>query len=310
MKARISSLLFVSALAALSSTAAASEPTSELVYTNQRSGAGKTGIQFFTVLTVTNTNTQPATPNSFGGSTNVQFNYINTVPNPADSQLPLDCYVVDRVEHLTPGDTLSVLTSCHNAANANGWALVQAQDPEEFKEAWDFPYLIGSELVVNSQGGTYAINAIPSEKVCSSDLYMEFLAVAGSSLTIGHFQDPTESAFFVPATVQLAFDIFNDNEFQLSSTKVFRCWFDEPLENVSPVFREEFLRNNTPHDPQELDIDCDNVGDFETGWAIIRAILANTQTGTTYDPAIFGSITSGPAANINGGRHLWIGKKQ
>jgi len=306
MKARFSSLLLLSAVTAFASTASASEPSDELIYTNQRSGAGKSGISFFTVLTVTNTNTQPATPSSFGGSTNVQFNYINTVPNPADSQLPLDCYVVDRVEHLTPGDTLSVLTSCHNAAKASGWAFVQAQDPSKFKESWDFPYLIGHQLVVNSQGGTYSINAIPGHRVGSSELYMEFLAVAGSSLTIGHFQDPTENQFFIPATVQLAFDIFNDNEFQLSSTKVFRCWFDEPLSNVSPVFREEFLRNNTPHDPQELDIDCDNVGDFETGWAIVRALLANTETGTSYDPAIFGSITSGPAGNVDGGRHLWM----
>jgi len=213
--------------------------------------------------------------------------------------------VVDRVEHLTPGDTLSVLSSCHNAANARGWAQVVAQDPSLFKTNWKFPYLIGHELLVNAQGGTYSVNAIPGQALRSKELYMEFLAVAGSSLTIGHYQDPTAPQSFVPTQVVLAFDIFNDNEFQLSSTKIFRCWFDEPLSNVSPVFREEFLRNNTPHDPQELDINCDGVGDLETGWAIVRSVLGNTQTEVLESPPIFGVITSGPTALIDGGRHLW-----
>ena len=308
MKALASSLLFVSAAAVLATSSSAQEnPCSELIYpTVQSMTPGPSGPQpFFTVISVTNTNTQPATPSDFGGSTNVHFNYFNTVHNPADSQLPLDCYVVDRVEHLTPGDTLSVLTSCHNAANARGWAQVVAQDPSQFKTNWNFPHLIGHELLVNAQGGTYSVNAIPGDNAQSDGLYMEFVAVAGSSLSIGHYQDPTNPQSYVPTQVVLAFDIFNDNEFQLSSTKIFRCWFDEPLTNVSPVFREEFLRNNTPHDPQELDVNCDGTGDLETGWAIIRSVLGNTDTEVLKSPPIFGVVTSGPTSLIDGGHHLW-----
>ena len=304
MKLTTSRFLFTSLLVALAPTASALDPSSELSSPIHRSGLNGGGASF-TVISVSNTNTQPATPNDFGGTTNIMYNYVNTVPNAADPFQPLDCYVVDRVEQLTPGDTIAVLTNCHNAATSAGWVYIEAQDPEKFKEAWSFPYLIGHILVVNAAGGTYSLNMIPESQTNSSSLAFEFLAVAGSSLNIAHFQDPTENAFYVPATVTLAFDIFNDNEFQLSATRIFRCWFDQPLSAVSAVFSEDFLRNNTPNDPQELDINCDNMGDFETGWAKVEAILANTQTEVIYDPVIIGAITSGPASSIDGGRVLW-----
>jgi len=303
MKLTTSRFLLAS-LVVLAPTASALDPSSKLSSPIHRSGLNGGGSSF-TILSVSNTNTQPSTPSDFGGTTNIQYNYVNTIPNAADPFLPHDCYVVDRVEQLTPGDTLAVLTNCHNAANASGWVYIEAQDPEKFKEAWDFPYLIGHVLVVNSAGGTYSINMIPDSQTESSTLALEFLAVAGSSLNIAHFQDPTEDEFYIPKTVTLAFDIFNDNEFQLSSTRVFRCWFDQPLSVVSPVFGEDFLRNNTPNDPQELDINCDNLGDFETGWAKVDAIIANSQTGTEYNPYIIGAITSGPASMVDGGRVLW-----
>src|SRR4029077_9274835 len=78
------------------------EPGSVLVYTIHRSGPG-----LFTVISVTNTNLTPQTPSSFGGSVLAHFEYVNTIPNPADSQLPLGCYINDRTEFLTPADTLS-----------------------------------------------------------------------------------------------------------------------------------------------------------------------------------------------------------
>jgi len=244
----------------------------------------------FTVVCVSNTNTDPITEWHTGGMTNVKFDYVNMIPNPADSQLPNDCYVVDRVESLTPADTLCVLTACHNAANAEGYLVVTAQDPlSGLKTPWAFDYLVGSELVVTALGAKYAINAIPfrspREIGCPTDqlkgdydgqldfddveyeaipekLYLDtFLAAGKSSLTLINMSGGTQF------TAVAQFDVWNDNEFPLSATKLFRCWFEEPLSDVSLVFSEGFLSANTPHDPQELDIDCDGLGELETGWA-------------------------------------------
>ena len=318
---KVSLLASAVALSVFSSAIAAEgrTPGSCLIYPIHRSAPG-----WYSILNVTNTNLQPATPQSFGGTTNIQFNYVNTIPNPADSQIPLDCFIVDRVESLTPGDTLSVLTSWHNAANQEGYVVVAAQDPSEFKTEWQFDYLVGSELVVNAAGGMYSINAIPlsSRPDClppkeecevvgfdnalmqdlGNELILDcFLAVADSQLTI---LSPMVDEVIFPNII-LKFDIFNDNEFQLSATKTFRCWFEESLSDVSLVFDENFLANNTPHDPTTLDIDGDYQGDLETGWALIKSAEAFTQNDSFYGLGIHGAITDGPTSFIDGGRLLW-----
>jgi hypothetical protein len=289
------------------------EPGSLLIYPIHRSGAG-----LFTVVSVTNTNLQPATPQSFGGSTLVHFQYLNTIPNPADSQLPLGCYVNDRTEFLTPADNLAVLTTCHNAASAEGYLVVAAQDPEEFNKEWDHDYLIGCEFVVNAQGGAYSLNAIPFEhegdevgSVYDFDgreyeevpkyHYSEFLAVSGSSLALINL---TGGADFV-ATVR--FDIWNDNEQPLSATKTFRCWMEERLEDINPVFSNVYLDNNTPNDPEELDVNCDNRDDFEMGWFRLVGLAAFSTSTTISNVALLGAITEGPVSSIDGGRLLWEG---
>jgi hypothetical protein len=322
-------LLPAAALAAAAlapaSNADGRNPGSVLVYPIHRSG-----VEWFTVVCVTNKNTAPATPVSLGGTTAIQYDYVNTVPNPDDSQLPLDCFVNDRVETLTPADILCVLTSCHNAATAEGYLVVTAQDPTQFKTAWSFNHLMGSELVVTDQGGIYSINALPFESPLGEgeetdldgdgkldfdgaeyegipdDLYIDsFVAVTGSSLTLLNMTGGTQFNAVVK------FDIWNDNEFPLSATKTFRCWFEEPLWNVNPAFSDSYLYENTPHDDAELDINCDWEGDLETGWAIIRGLSASSSVETIMNPALLGAITDGPYGEeggsglINGGRLLW-----
>ncbi len=317
--ARVSAALLTAATLSPAVLADGRQPGSVLVYPIHRSNLD-TGAQFFTVVSVTNSNTDPV-----GGSTNVMYEYVNTIPNPDDSQLPLGCFVVDRVEVLTPADTLSVLTNCHNAAGGlEGYLVVTAQSPSLFKSAWSFNHLLGSELVVTSLGAVYSINAIPfaspvGEKLATDldldgqldfdgneyegipdRLYIDsFVAVASSSLTLINM---TGGVNHIAA---VKFDIFNDNEFPLSATKIFRCWFEERLQDVSLVFSEGFLANNTPNDPQELDINCDNLDDLETGWAIIQGMTASSSVETIPDPALLGSITAGPANAIDGGRLLW-----
>ena len=286
-------------------------PGSALVFPVHRSGAS-----MFTILCVTNTNTQPATPTSFGGSINAHFEYVNVTPNAANAFMPLGCSIFDRIEFLTPADTLCVLTSCHNAAapgGQEGYVVVTAEDPNAFNTpAPGHAFLVGSEMVVNGAGTVYAINALaytgyargvdgsvqlPGQDVLIIDSYV---ALAGSQLTLingfGSAQDKND----------VYFSVYNDNERALSATLRFSCWFDQPLTEISPLFAESFLAS-LPNDPAELDINCDGLGDLETGWATIQSRGVFNPGGQPVSPdgAMIGAITAGGASSIDGGRLLW-----
>ena len=300
------------------------KPGSVLVYPVQRSGP-----LFVTIVSVTNINTLPMTPVSLGGATTVHFEYANTVPNPADPQIPLNCVIFDRYEFLTPADTLSVLTTCHNATTAGGqegFLVVSAQNPSLFDVPWAWDFLIGSELVINASGGMYSVNAIPFKAFVAPTaptdlngngaldfdgleyegvpdlLYVDtFLALAGSQLALLNLTGG-------PMAVNTVYmDVWNDNEYPLSTTKLMGCWFDQPLTAVSPLFEESFLQNSTPHDPTELDLNCSGVGGVETGWARIQSLGVFLPGGQMVDPdgALLGCITAGVTTVIDGGHLLW-----
>ncbi|MHC5209276.1 MAG: SdrD B-like domain-containing protein [Planctomycetota bacterium] len=320
--------------------ASAREPGSAGIFTVQRSGLQPEGgaVPFFTIVSVTNTNLAPATPFSVGGSTNVHYQYVNTVANPADPFKPLGCSVFDRIEFLTPGDTLSILTSCHNATAGaqQGYLVVSAQDPSQFDVDWSFNHLIGSELVVNGSGGVYALPMIalqgltgagadgvphPTDDVLFGgdgdgqmdfdgkeysavpDVLMidSFVALAGSQLALINLTGS------VTATNTVLISAWNDNEFPMSVTLEFRCWFDQPLSAVSPLFTQAFLENATPHDPGELDLTCNGTGNVETAWARIDSVGVKDAGGSPVDEdgAMLGSVTTGPTSLIDGGRLLW-----
>jgi hypothetical protein len=320
------------------------KPGSVLIYPIHRSGfltpqqGGKPGFGtlFFTIISVTNTNLQPITPiNGLGGSTDVHFEYVNLTPNPDPllSYFPT-CSVANVTERLTPADTRSVLTSCHNAANfQEGYLVISAEDPNKGPQGdpvpWSFDHLLGSEIVVTSLGGMYSLNAIPfkaGSKIIAlgptdadgdeeldfdgteyeqmpDELYIDsFLALGGSSLILMNFTGG--NAF----TANVDIDIWNDNEQAMSQTVAFRCWFEERLDNVSLFFTEPFLLINTPNDPSELDLDCDGLADLETGWARLRGDNASSTVESIDDCALLGAITAGPGGKnvlINGGHLLW-----
>ena len=77
-------------------------------------------------------------------------------------------------------------------------------------------------------------------------------------------------------------------------------------EAILSAEEEQFLRS-LPNDPQELDINCDGFGDFETGWATINSLGVFSPAGQLVDPdgAMLGAITVGPTTLLNGGRLLW-----
>jgi hypothetical protein len=301
-------------------------PGSLLLYPVHRSGSG-----FFTIVCVTNTNTQPQNPVSFGGSTGVHFDYFNVTPNPANAFQPLNCTDFDRHEFLTPADTLCVLTTCHNAVTAQGqegYVVIKAENPSLFSSPWVFNFLVGSEIVINASGAIYSLNAIPFFGIgdglgSPTDVNrngradfdnVEYQAVP-ETLIVDSYVALVESQLAIvnltggPRDLNtLFFSIWNDNEFPLSATVVFNCWFDQPLKNVSPAFDENFLRGLAANDPNELDITCDGVGDLETGWALIDSIGVQLgQSGITFsaDGAIVGSITAGGESLLGAGHLLW-----
>ncbi len=294
-------------------------PGSVLVYTMHRSSP-----MTFTALSVTNTDLRSAGFGTVGGTTQIHWEYMNVLANPASRFMPLDCSVQNRVEVLTPGDTRAVLARCHNATtNREGYAVVTARNPTKVDEPWSHNELIGSEIVVNALKGFYALNAAPFESIqpkgqrtdidndgqldfdgieyegVPDDLYGEFVALAGSSLTLLNLSGGT--AF----TANITMDLFNDAEMPMSVSFGFRCWFEEALEDISIMFSEAYLKS-VPNDPTELDLDCDNDDDAETGWFRIRGNNYSSPVDTCLNPALLGSITAGPRrATVNGGHLLW-----
>jgi hypothetical protein len=293
---------------------------SVLVYPVQR-----TGVAFFSIITVTNTNLNPAQ-----GTTDLHFEYANAVTNPQNAFEPLNCVVFDRVETLTPADTLTVATNCHNAASPaapQGYLVVSAQDPALFDTAWSFNHLFGTELVINTTGSMYQINAIPFDAVgpdgSATDadmdhqldfdgveyeevpdlLFTDFMAILGGNQNLALLTLTGGPQ----AKNTVLFQVWNDNEFLLSTTLEFRCWFDQNLLAISQIFHTDFLSNNTPGDPGESDLDCNGTGEKETGWIRINSIQVTDPGGAilSSDGALLGALTAGPLSVLQSAHLLW-----
>ena len=348
MKKVLQALAATAAIAGAAS-ADALNPGSLLVYPVQYSAFGSpmatasgVGQQstipqgLFTVLCVTNTNVNPS-----DAGTLAHFEYVNTT-------LGLDgkvehCQLLDRVEYLSPADTLCVLASCHNPTFGDGgYMVLSAQDPSQFDVDWSFNHLIGSEIVIDKFGAIFTLNAIPFKAIAEEGeatdvdaddlrdfddveyegipetLYLDsFVASLNQSLVLINLTGSANHDAVV------AFDIFNDNEFPLSATTTFRCWMQRCLAQeqikwgdddeveflvadlncISPVFSQAFLENNTPDSEYELDVDCDNYNDYETGWARIRGLTSSSQAESLANPALLGATSGGLFGS--GGKRLW-----
>jgi hypothetical protein len=321
MKSSFAAAVLVGSMLVSNAFADGRKAGSVLIFPVHRSG------EAFTVLSVTNTNLIPQTRVSFGGSTNVHYQYVNVFPNRANPFRPLSCLIFDRVEFLTPADTLSVLTACHNATAGlqEGYVVVNAEDPSLFRTPWSHNDLIGSELVISASGVIYSTEAIPFSSPVQAalptdinqnrrldfdgveyepvpdQLYIDsFIALSDSQLALLNLTGMDQDINSIYLSV------WNDNEFPLSATLDFNCWFDQPLTRVSPLFANDFL-SRTPQDPSELDVNCDGRGDIETGWAIIESMGVRNPGGAMIaaDGAVLGSITVGTTRAIDGGRLLW-----
>jgi hypothetical protein len=308
------------------------KPGSALVYPIQISDP--TG--FFTIVHVTNTNTAPETPTTNGGGTNVHFEYVNTVWDPQFPLIPASCAISNIVDYLTPADTLSVLTFCHNPAFNRGYLVISAENPDIFDVAWKHDFLIGSELVINAFGGAYELNAIPfiagpglaagAATDLDGDKQLDFNTAEYEKVPDTLYADAVITELFpsltlinltggVSARNSVHLDVWNDNEVQTSVDFVMGCWFEHPLALIHFWFNPAWQALNiVSDDPTELDLNCNGVEDFNTVWFRIDSTRVATFGGTTIstDGALLGAITGGsPAAfqgishNLSTGKLLW-----
>jgi hypothetical protein len=191
---------------------------------------------------------------------------------------------------------------------------------------WAHDYLAGSALIVLASGARIAIEAIPFEAIppngqqtekngdgrknfdgveyeaISDELIVDnFVPLANPSLAILSLTGSATDAH------KLQFRVWNDNEFQLSTTLTFNCWFFQPLSKISSLFTQAYLAS-TPDDPKEVDMNCTGVNSFEVGWALIDSIGVSTPGGgsVSNDGAILGAIVAGDGRRAFGGGYtLW-----
>ncbi len=308
-------LLCAGLLAALAPFASADEPRpgSVLVYPVHHADAKR-----FTFVSVTNS--------SLSTPVNAYFCYVSSGLGLVSPTPQGDCVVLDRAELLTPADTVTVLTACHAGASDNHGYLVVSSRSATSGFTVGHDHLIGSTLVIDlgvGYGGVYSVlpaafAAVPPDgsptdldfdgqldfdgieyEQAPDDLFLDsFLGLGGSRLTLLNLSGEKNAV----VTVQLF--VWNDNERPTSAQFSFQCWFEKSLTDISPVFSENFLKANTPNDPDEVDIDCDGLDDLEAGWARISGSVAFGSFFTVPNPPLLGAVTGGKKT-LEGGRLLW-----
>jgi hypothetical protein len=262
---------------------------------------------------------------TFGGSTSIRFEYVNRIENAANPLLPLGCTIFDRVEFLTPADTLSVSTSCHNAVApgaSSGYVVVSAEDPRAFGRSWSFNFLVGSAIVVTWTGAIYSTEAIPfisplapgAATDLNGNVRLDFDGVeyeaAPEFLIVPLFVPDTRSLSQItlinltggPKAINTVYlSVWNDDEVALSATLSFSCHLDRSFWWFGPLFEVPYFYF-FPNNPGELDLNCDGVGDLETGWMIVDSIDVSMPSGLPIasDGALVGSYVP-----IFGGELLW-----
>jgi len=282
----LNNLLFTGLVAAatlgLSADAVADgrNPGSLLLYPEFDNRAGDV-----TVLTVTNT---------AASEVDVEFVYIG-VEGVGGS--PVNCEEFSRTETLTGNDTLTLLTLAHNPNQERGFVYVFAKDD-------DGPAvhngLIGSALVISGiENFDYSVNPVSFEGVGGDDGDglrdldgSEYAGAPGEILVprfFGQGGSFNSELILIGLSGGAAFDttveleIYNDNEEMFSAQHTFHCWEKTSLLDISGVFHNDFLANNTNHDSGEIF----GASNYESGWFSLHGHTANSSTTSISDPAVY-----------------------
>lgn len=282
-----------------------------------------------TLITVTNTNCEDVA-GVINPGIDVEFVYIGKYDVYGND---LDCIEFNRTRHLTPCDTFTALTNFDNPTQARGYVYVFAKDsvthrPVVFNHLIGQELLLGGQgflddalnaLVFRGIGNVNGIKTPGAETDLDGDgirdldgleydrspdqlLIPRFLGV-DPPLHAGNGKENQASirsrliliglSGGTEFTTLVDFLVYNDNEEVMSTQYPFRCWDTPDLTDISNVFLNQFLRNQTNDDPNEI-----AHTNREAGWMRINGRIAvSTANVVINDPAVYAvlveHITSG-----------------
>jgi hypothetical protein len=224
----------------------------------------------------------------------------------------LSCVRYEKSRTLTGNDTLTLLTCADNPEQQAGYvyayALDRALDPGGFDvfigqmqiidgihswnysvNALDFRAGVGHRKETDIDGdGHRDLNGSEYEMAPNELLVPRFFGQADPSNPHGVFSDLVLIALsggsYFDTTVD--FQVYNDNEEMFSAEHTFSCWEKVALGQISGVFSQAFLRDQTNHDVNEV------FGNptLETGWFRMSGRVANSTAGSIQNPAIYGVL--------------------
>ena len=253
------------------------------------------------VITVTNVGIgQPGV-----NDVNVEFVYRARYDSSGN---PVNCTEHNLTSLLTPGDTLSALTTVHNPNQDQGFVYAFAKDPFT-GEPIVHNQLVGSMVVINGMMGfEYSTNPFSFEGIgrpgSSTDRDgdslrdldgVEYSQVADEILVprfLGQGKLSDSKLILINLTGGSAFDasvnflVYNDNEDVFSVEHEFHCWTKVSLSKLSGTFSQQFLSTFTNHNPNEIL----GAGGVESGWFRINGGTANSVARAIHDPAILGVL--------------------
>jgi hypothetical protein len=245
------------------------------------------------VLTITNVDD--------ANSVDVEFVYIGRYNGPNNTLV--NCAEFNRVENLTPNDTLTLLTGVHNPQQDQGFVYAFAR--EGVANPVLHNGLIGNVMTIQAMfsGIEYSINAVAYLGINPTDDGNGLRDLDGNEYETSpaEIQIPRffgQGGFFTSELVLIGlsggskfittvdFLIYNDNEEAFSAEHSFYCWDRIPLTTVSTVVDNNFLQMNTNHDLLETL----GAPDKETGWIRMFGAIASSTSTDIADPAVYGVL--------------------
>ena len=285
-----------------------------------------------TVIAVTNTNSDRASCGNDHrvGDVIVHFTYyVGELGNGDEG----NCLEEDRFEMLTPGDTLTVLSTNHVANDQRGWLWVEAIDPET-QQAIDFDYLIGSAIIVDFADDADFLWSYTPFSFRGTVTGGDASDCAHSFTDVGNFgfadfdgteyekfpgriyidnffaenDDQSNNVFLmVPNGLggnddfRLALKIWNNDETVFSFTTLIDCWFGGPLSDITAQVKEENMGG-----ADELELPEDS-GDFVyTGWVeFVPSTIGQSPNRTVGILGVFAHVMNdGGGSQLSGGHEM------
>lgn len=275
-----------------------------------------------TLYTVTNVNDDTLVSsgsNLQAGTIDVEFVYRGRVglcnPPPDEESGPkheclIECLEFNRTRRLTPNDTISLLTRADNPEQVQGYMYAFAKRVNT-QIAVKFDWLIGNSLVLDGLSVfDYSVNPVvyragsALEQGAATDLDSDGLRDLNGAEYEGTTDQILIPRFFgqgrqihsdlvlinlsggVEFDATVSFLVYNDNEEVFSAEHKFRCWKKIPLDQISNVFNQDFLRYQTNQDPNEIF----GANTTEAGWMRLNGKIAVSQSAAILDPAILAML--------------------